>query len=683
MNKILNLIVVLIVFTTTVFLMSCGGSTSNGLSKDAHTPDKVLVDFDYAKGDSAIKETDGGCTPGQKQCTKTEESMVCNADGKWQKVDCLAQGKVCFNGGCAVCHGGEPACQNNAAAVCKPDGSGWETTPCGDKVCVNGKCLDCVPGQMTCKGDKVMKCSADGGSMSLVQDCDPVHTGKHCWMGRCISPCEENAKLGTNAGCKYWAVDLDQKGKNPYNHEDSAQDSPFAVVIGNTSKNSTATVRIYKAGALFKTLQVPPSRSTPVYLPPYNVTGSMKGQRAWQIVTDLPVVAYQFNPLENVDVYSNDASMLIPEASLGASYMVVSYPQSWADLSSYVTVIGVTGTPVHVTVIPAADIKAGNGVPAMQAGQTYKFTLNSGEVLNLETHKVGADLTGTLVKADHKVAVFAGSACANVPFSECKDGKCTFQNDYTCGYNGCELVGYCDHLEQQIVPVESLGKKYVVSKTFQRGKAGDLVRVLATHDHTTVTVTPPVAQVPELAAGEKYDFEIHKDVVIEADYPIAVAQFLEGSEAPDPDEQCVGNLQMGGTYPCSNIVVGDCFCEHSKKYCEKDKDCDTDDAGIGDPTFILTVPVSGFRPKYTFLVPGKYAKNYLNIIAAKGASITLDGKQLDPSMFRVTGDYAIGVMEIREGSHFISGSRAFGIVVYGWDKDVSYGYPGGARILRQ
>jgi hypothetical protein len=57
-------------------------------------------------------------------------------------------------------------------------------------------------------------------------------------------------------------------------------------------------------------------------LGPREVDGSARGRRstpartprsrrhAYRVTSELPVVAYQFNPLENVSVFSNDASLL-------------------------------------------------------------------------------------------------------------------------------------------------------------------------------------------------------------------------------------------------------------------------------------------------------------------------------------------------------------------------------------
>ena len=45
-------------------------------------------------------------------------------------------------------------------------------------------------------------------------------------------------------------------------------------------------------------------------------TGTALTRNAYRITSTVPVVAYQFNPLENVNVFSNDASLLKPVEAL-------------------------------------------------------------------------------------------------------------------------------------------------------------------------------------------------------------------------------------------------------------------------------------------------------------------------------------------------------------------------------
>ena len=56
-------------------------------------------------------------------------------------------------------------------------------------------------------------------------------------------------------------------------------------------------------------------------LPHRYVDGSTVYQGgAYRITSDLPVVVYQFNPLSNEGVFSNDASVLLPGPNLGQEY---------------------------------------------------------------------------------------------------------------------------------------------------------------------------------------------------------------------------------------------------------------------------------------------------------------------------------------------------------------------------
>ncbi len=609
------------------------------------------------------------CKPNSRTCTKTGKVRACNADGTaYQEIDCLAQGKECKDGACVTCIPGERACKNNIALECKKDASGWNETPCFKMKCVDGKCMNCVPGARKCDGEKVMQCNAEGSGFTQIDDCNSEATGRICHLGQCIDLCKANAKFTTNLGCEYWPVDLEQYPGSP--DEPSAQDTPFAVVVGNTSKSLTATIQVFKAGQKVKEVKAPPQKATIISLPPYNVQGSMLAPRSWHIVSNLPVVAYQFNPLENVHVYSNDASMLMPTNASGRDYMVIGYPQRPGGLSEYITIVGIAKGTTTVKVTPTADIKPGNGVSALSAGQEYTFTLKQYDVLNLDTKEDFSDLTGTIIRSDHAVVVYSGNVCENVPLETCESGHCKFEpSSPSCGSSSsCPIIGACDHLEQQLFPLTAVGKKYVISKTWPRGKAPDLIRVMAVADQTTIQVEPPVISIPVLNKGQHFDFEISQSVVLTADKPIMAATFLEGEDAPG-----------AGHERCEDGLFGKHCGGLGGKSCHSDSDC-SDDAGIGDPAFILAVPVEQYRKNYVFLVPTKYADNYMDIVTTQGATVTLDGVPV--SSFQSVGGstFVAARQKMQEGSHLIQSDKPMGIVVYGWDHYVSYGYPGGMNI---
>ena len=80
------------------------------------------------------------------------------------------------------------------------------------------------------------------------------------------------------------------------------------------------------------------------------------------------------------------------------------------------------------------------------------------------------------------------------------------------------------------------------------------------------------------------------------------------------------------------------------------------------------------------LAPDSYALTYLNVTAAAGQEVMVDG-------VAVTGWRAVGSsgmqtarLEIRPGVHQVLSTSPFGIVVYGFGSYTSYIYPGGLDL---
>ena len=80
-------------------------------------------------------------------------------------------------------------------------------------------------------------------------------------------------------------------------------------------------------------------------LPARNIEGTMIEERAYRVVANSPLTAYQFNPLENVEVFSNDASLLLPTSTAGTDYWMMTREQTFDDLKGFVTVVGISDTP--------------------------------------------------------------------------------------------------------------------------------------------------------------------------------------------------------------------------------------------------------------------------------------------------------------------------------------------------
>lgn len=638
-----------------------------------------------------------------------------------------------------VCQPGTiQGCSNDGLGevVCALDGSGWEVVSCGTgSLCVSeeGRCSDCIPGTLRCRNDDIVqRCDDNGAGWSDYTDCNGAETGKVCRLGVCIGLCELNSKLSSYIGCEYWALDLDNaavesRGESGYSN---AAASPWAIVVSNTSTKYPVKVEIdCKYGPVTRDhwggeldlSPIPPmtlriftlARNYMVEDPAseffgqeisMDVDGTSRLPQAYRVTSSIPITAYQFNPLENENVYSNDASILLPSNSLGKSHVVMTREQSFQDLKSFLTVVAVNQGETQVNVTVTAPTLAGQGIPAMNKGDSKTFFMEQWDVLNIETNAYGADLTGSIVLASHPVAVFGGSEAANAPNTNhcCPMGSCSYhqqwlecedrddcycewpmqnldppgekpcRDNYDCiGYNTC----CADHLQMQMYPITTWGTRYIATLSYPRGKERDVWRIMAATNNTQLTTYPKLTDNWVLNKGEFVEFEADENFEIYGKKPLLVGQFLAAQNAPDPG-------------------YGD------------------DDAKTGDPTFILSVPEEQFRSQYVFLAPDKYMFDCVNIIARPDVPVFLDGVELrqedltfrtirelqaemkeleysHPAEFNKkfgdyrmigTGDWAVWRLIIADGVHTASSEEPFGVISYGYDQYVSYGYPAGLNL---
>lgn len=667
---------------------------------------ECLTDFNCGDGKvcTNFKCQNIACEPGKAWC---DGQFLATCNGSGDGVDtqkCPPEAPTCIKDACIACEPGKTFCadkapgeaDSKAVLKCADDGSGFEVAKsCGDKEkCSLGKdlkpyCNSCVPGDRMCQGDKAMKCADDGSGYELDEECDA--TGKACQGGLCVDPCASDFKNNTNVGCDYWAVDLDNaKVPNGSGGFYDAQNSQFSVIVSNT-KNQSISVTVEAGTGQKQTYAVQASGLKIIDLPdpswkvpPLNQDNTNINKNTYRIKSDQPIVAYQFNPLQNFDVFSNDASLLLPTNVVGTEYYVVSRAQAHESLRSYFTVVAVNGGSTHVNVISTAKTLPGPGITAMKAGDKMDFTLQQGQVLNIETNGIGQDPTGTYIKADSKIAVFAGSEASNSPDTDkCINGKCQFQG-WTCTTNAdCPKTCCADHLEEQLFPTSAWGKTYYATKLKKRGKEKDAWRILAAENDTVVGTSPAQAPIPKLAKGQWFEIESDQDFVITANNPIQVTQFMASANAPNPN-----NDECTGAY-LGNKVCGYFWnTQQTPISCAKNADCpnipEPTDAKIGDPDMINAVAVEQFLPEYRFLVPNKYTENYINVVAPVPCKVTIDGAAPGAASWTTFAPkWQVARLPVNPGSHFLKADNPVGLIVYGWADYVSYGYPGGAKVGAQ
>jgi hypothetical protein len=620
----------------------------------------------------------------------------------------LGPGQICVPGTAKACiiEGGKQALVCNASGtnyvegICKgPDGR--------DSQCIQDRCTVCFPGTQRCNGEEeVQTCADDGSAWETTTFCNGGTTGQVCALDLTGAPCESlcsvNIKFNSYIGCDYWGVDLDNAfvpGGNEQGFYDAAG-AQYAIVVANPPASplpAIVEVWVREGGVeqrvpfLLEPSSIPkePPTQVPVptepllpgqlrvfRLPPRNVNGTVQASLAYRVTASVPVIAYQFNPLENENVFSNDASLLLPATLLGREYFVMTREQTFDTLRCTLTVAAVLPGITSVSVQVSAPTLAGQvypgapdqqPIPHMEKGETRIFKLQQYDVLNIETDRPGADLTGSRILSDQRVAVFGGSEAANAPnTARCVDidpvtkkGICAYDRKTSCKtLSDCVSAGFntccADHLEQQLYPVKVWGSSYVATKSWDRNKESDIWRIMAGADNTVVLLTPPQPgiEIPILQRGEWFEFESrqHFEIHTSGNKPILVGQFLAAQDAPEPNT--TGQSQSG-------------------------------DAGTGDPAFMLAIPVEQYRRDLVIFTPAEYDDNYVNITTLTGAEVTLDGELIPPGFFEVigTGTYSVYRTRISQsGAHTITSSKPAGVIVYGYDQFVSYGYTGGLDL---
>ena len=698
--------------------------TCQAVGRDTGMPDLGQPDTGIDAVDTATDVGDAGpsCADGiTGYCRDDNTAVECQEGGIEVVIGCEAN-EICIDGVCTDttdCDSGDfLGCHDDHnERICGEDGD-VDIVPCSDPtpncITAEGGCTEmlCEPFDTRCaegEGENVEICNSDGTAWEATEPCAP---GLRCVSGTCLSPCEENAKETSFLGCDYWALDLDnvEKDCNPDGTcdrgecndvtnkcEPSAASQQFAVTVSNPNPEPVEVTVTNAATVTTDTVTVPASTVQVINLDRLDVNGPGITSNGYHFSTNLPVTMHQFNPAHNLGVFSNDASLLLPSNTGGLDYVLLNWPTGRFnnDLGlalSYAAVvaIGEEGSTT-VTVTSTVDIEGNDEVSAITAEEPTEFELQYGQVLSLQTTAVDtADLTGTLISATQDVLVFAGHECAFV-----QDG-----DPYTA---------YCDHVEQQLFPVEAWGERYLVAKVSPRGAEPDVIRVVASQDGTALTTNPMITGVHghTLEQGDMIEFEVTGGFEIRGTKPILVGQFIVGSNHEGIEPSCFNPFQLSFVsclFPifCPTGLtcefIGGLVCVGA---CTSQDQCDQGitgtvcgggycsvSTGIGDPAFMLSVPLTGYRDNYIFLTPADYREDWTTAIVPSDAVLTLDGTAVptDGYIPIVDGWSLVHMDMTTEGGfdparvHTITGTAEFGLQVYGYDCDVSYAYPGGLNL---
>jgi len=617
---------------------------------------------------------------------------------------------------CAV---GDQRCALGYIQSCAPGPSGVLVWTDGEDCSAEGKvcaptlfqCTLCVPDALRCIGQEAQQCRPDGSDSDTLETCDPT-TGEACREGQCVNLCLQAGLEQSNIGCEYWGADLDNA---MISVTENAAAQQYAIVVSNGQPDVPAHVQVFQddsepgevnAPYLIADAIIAPYNLQVFQLGPREVDGSPPGQyntgtntaltrHAFKVTTDFPVSAYQFNPLDNVDVFSNDASLLKPREAFDIStpglqlqYVVTGWPQTIAitddpatnfdpddpiNLRAFVAIIGThdnTTVRVHTT----AAVVPGGPVPATPIGGVIEATIGQYDVLNLETGDFNADFTGSLIEADQSVIVFSGSEASDAPhYPVLADRRCC-----------------ADHLEQQLDLLRTAGKVFAIAHNPSRTRAvqaaganlqinpePDFIRFVSASSTGATIKTTLAAPDDTIKLGYLGDFRevtVYGDFTATSSDPVHVAQVMPSQDASGVPRGLPG----------------------------------------GDPSLVIYPPTEQYRTNYVFLTPDKYVFNFVAIVAPPGATVYLDstlpsalgcetapgdgltaaqrGSPTPPWVvyrcqlsFPVIDPNAVAPNNVspgiqNSGVHRVDADQPVGVIVSGFDSYVSYAYPAGTDL---
>jgi IgGFc binding protein len=518
--------------------------------------------------------------------------------------------------------------------------AGHAAVACGNDLRDDPETLSTDGGDATTPGTTVSSAETGSSSGGVVDDTGTtkldVGAGHDLGGGTAIT-CADVGRLPTNQGCEFWAVDLPNVSVTSLITPPA--DQQFAVVVSNPSATIPANVEIFVGDGASAVAEgpLPPATIRVFALDAMSITPGVTSADglAFRIVSDSPIVAYQFQPLDNANpVYSNDATILFPTHVLDGDYVAITgdavlvgtdgFSSSDDNTGAFVSVVG-TADDTTVTLFPTALV---------HDGAIEDVVIDRGQVLTMISSQRGAprwgNLSGTRVVADKPVAVFSGSVATSEPADA----------DICCA----------DHLEHQMLPLTAWGTAYLAAPAAAAtGGGGDATqfRITGAFDGTELVYDParPAGAPTSVDAYETAAFVTDAPFSVrasDAGKPFAVAQFL-----------------------LSNQYFGELLRP-------------------GDPSMILVPATEQLEERYAFLVPQGYSSDFVTIVRPTGSTTTLDGTIVAPASFSALAvldvDYELAHVAVAPGGHTIEGDAPFGITIVGYAQDVSYGYVGGSGV---
>jgi hypothetical protein len=693
--------------------IEAGGTTTGGTTAGGTTAGESMAGESNIAGIEECSGCNTDCQPIQCECADAQVETFPGC----QDNCCLTQEEANCAQLCATlnpCEYPDTRCIEGSPDLieqCSQDGM-WLQQNCNEsEACELGACLptECEEGSSRClDNSQTLRC--ENGNWVLGPICSDV-----CLEGECTSSaCSFAAGSRSYLGCEYLAVELPNVISSPISDMNGLH-PPVGVVISNTSDTQSTIItfhnpqgeisdviqeelvmvtpisglsltpqtiyseirdangqRVGMPLARIDQIEIPPSGMGIFLLPTFTWgTGSNVERNAYRISTNYPVSAYQFAPYCCNYSFSNDASLLIPTTALGNVYKYLGIPtlvfvneitlEEEASANTLTVVAHEDQTQVRFT-FPQADLwQAVNNRPLVADGNSYVIELNRQETLMLRSSSrpagifgtaIQPDLTGTMIESSNPVAVFSGHECMNYP----------------------STLGACDHLEEQIFPIDTWGQNFSLVPVKERGVNSIFERtywkILAEGSNARVQLSDTFSNLG--ASGPGVPGVPDCGQMLEADgrtINLGTQGFCEFGTKKAVDLSSDQRLMVMG------IISGQASVNAFSGFGDH----------LGDPAIFLVPPSRQFRDNYRFLTPDTYYSDFVTLTFVPGVEIVLDGLPVDLSTAQsITGsNNQYMYVELSDGAHHITANQPFGITVFAFDDFVSYAFTGGLNLTKR
>jgi hypothetical protein len=365
-----------------------------------------------------------------------------------------------------------------------------------------------------------------------------------------------------------------------------------------------------------------------------------KEKGCFHIRTNADVSVYALNRAR----MTTDGAMIFPVDALGKEHIITSYYSNEIFRFDNGDTLN-SLTPSQFSVVATENnTRVDFSLSAPAHGEkvaSFSRTLNEGDtyLVQADTSSRGNnyDLTGSFVNANKPIAVFAGHQRSLIP------------NDYE------GILVTRDHLFSQIPHTAVWGKTYVITPfprpIMESSTGSDLYRIIASEDDTEIYFND--VYITSLNKGEMYENRLTNAMEIRGSKPILVSLFKKTA------------LELDGV----------------QRY--------------GDPFFLIVPPKKQYLTEYhTYNLQARglnadgggdvYVQQFVTVIAPTlyANTIRMDGQSLSSSLFtEISGTcYSYAHLDVRDGSHKLTGKKPFGVYVCGYGDADSYGYVGGMRF---